>query len=58
MNKKILIFGGTSDIGFAIAKEFALNNYDVVLIGRNAQILQENQLKLNSLSGSNISYHA
>ena len=47
MNKKILIFG--IYIGFAIAKEFALNNYDVVLI--SAKILEENQL-LNSLSGS------
>ena len=46
MRKHALIFGGTSDIGVAIAKEFALNNFDITLIGRNKENLKTNQSAL------------
>tara|TARA_Y100000816_G_C26044174_1_gene547095 strand:- start:231 stop:965 length:735 start_codon:yes stop_codon:yes gene_type:complete len=53
MRKLILIFGGTSDIGFSIAKEFAINNFDVILIGRNEEKLKLNQSILRSLGKGN-----
>tara|TARA_Y100000385_G_scaffold217686_1_gene226861 strand:- start:49 stop:783 length:735 start_codon:yes stop_codon:yes gene_type:complete len=53
MNKKILVFGGTSDIGFTIAKEFMLNDFDVSLIGRNEKKLNNNKLSLEKLSDGN-----
>ena len=46
MRKHALIFGGTSDIGVAIAKEFVLNNFDITLIGRNKENLKTNQSAL------------
>lgn len=53
MRKLILIFGGTSDIGFSIAKEFAINNFDTILIGRNEEKLKSNQSFLRSLGKGN-----
>ena len=53
MNKKILVFGGTSDIGFTIAKEFMLNDFDVSLIGRNEKKLSNNKLSLEKLGNGN-----
>jgi len=35
MKKNVLIIGGTSDIGFAIAKEFAQLGFDITLVGRD-----------------------
>ena len=49
MNKKILVFGGTSDIGFTIAKEFMLNGFNVSLIGRDEKKLNQNKHNLESL---------
>lgn len=46
MRKHALIFGGTSDIGVAVAKEFVLNNFDITLIGRNEEKLKTNQSAL------------
>lgn len=49
--KRALILGGTSDIGFAIANEFAQNKYDILLAGRNSGVLTRNandiQVKFN-----------
>lgn len=42
MNKSVLILGGTSDIGFAIAKEFARLGFNITLAGRDAESLQKN----------------
>ena len=53
MNKKILVFGGTSDIGFTIAKEFMLNDFDVSLIGRNEKKLSNNKLSLEKIGSGN-----
>ncbi len=50
MRKHALIFGGTSDIGVAIAKEFLLNNFDITLIGRNEENLKTNQSALSLIS--------
>ncbi len=50
MRKHALIFGGTSDIGVAIAKEFLLNNFDITLIGRNEENLKTNQSALRLIS--------
>lgn len=49
MTKTILIFGGTSDIGFAIAKEFILNNFNILLIGRDEKKLNNNKTSLENL---------
>lgn len=53
MNKKILVFGGTSDIGFTIAKEFMLNGFNVSLIGRDEKKLNNNKLSLEKISNGN-----
>lgn len=42
----ILILGATSDIGFAIAKKFASEGYDVQLAGRNEELLKPLQSDL------------
>lgn len=36
-NKIVLISGGTSGVGKAIAKSFAFNKATVIIIGRNEQ---------------------
>lgn len=43
--KSVLVIGGNSDIGFAIAKVFAKNNYDINLASRNIEGL-ENKKKI------------
>lgn len=40
--KQVLILGGASDIGFAIANAFARNDYGVILCGRNKETLERN----------------
>lgn len=49
MTKSILIIGGTSDIGIAIAKKFASHDYNIFLAARNIQILErvKKDLELN-----------
>jgi NAD(P)-dependent dehydrogenase (short-subunit alcohol dehydrogenase family) len=39
VGKKVLVTGGTSGLGFAIAKAFAANGATVVVVGRNAERL-------------------
>lgn len=43
--KSVLVIGGNSDIGFAIAKAFAENDYDIHLASRNIESL-ENKKKI------------
>ena len=49
MAKSILIIGGTSDIGIAIAKKFASHDYNIFLAARNIQSLErvKKDLELN-----------
>ena len=39
--KSVLVIGGNSDIGFAIARAFAENNYDINLASRNTESLEK-----------------
>ncbi|GEK28254.1 SDR family NAD(P)-dependent oxidoreductase [Furfurilactobacillus siliginis] len=53
----VLISGGTSGVGKAIAKSFAQRNADVTLIGRNVARAQQAVTELQQLTGNpNISY--
>ena len=42
MKKSILILGGASDIGLAIARYFAFNGYDIKLAARQSEKLRSN----------------
>lgn len=44
MNKKVLITGATSGIGYEFAKRFINEKYDLVLVGRNEDRLNELRL--------------
>lgn len=44
----VLITGGTSGIGFALARVFAANNYNLILVSSNYDNLKKAQLKLQS----------
>lgn len=39
MNKTILILGAGSDVGMAVAKQYAANGFDTILAGRNVELL-------------------
>lgn len=54
----VLILGATSDIGFAIAKKFASEKYDVQLTGRNSDHLKPLQTDLEIRYGINCSIHS
>jgi len=54
----VLILGATSDIGFAIAKKFASEKYDVQLAGRNTSQLQPLQTDIQIRYGVSCSIHA
>ena len=49
MSKSILIIGGTSDIGIAVAKKFAFYDYNIILAARNIKNLVsvKKELELN-----------
>lgn len=53
----VLILGASSDIGFAIAKKFASEKYNVQLAGRNLDQLQPLQTDLQIRYGINCSTH-
>ena len=46
-NKCALITASSKGLGRAIAREFALNGYDIILNGRNEEIVYETQFYLN-----------
>lgn len=48
VGKKVLITGGSSGIGFEIAKEFLAEGADVMITGRNAMRLEGTKQKLNN----------
>ncbi|SHK09344.1 hypothetical protein SAMN02745163_03207 [Clostridium cavendishii DSM 21758] len=48
MNKTVLITGATSGIGFEFAKLFAKNGFNLIITGRNSDILSEMKAKLSS----------
>ncbi len=49
-NNKILITGGASGIGFALAERFISENNQVIICGRRADVLKEAQEKLPSIT--------
>jgi decaprenylphospho-beta-D-erythro-pentofuranosid-2-ulose 2-reductase len=53
----VLILGATSDIGFAIAKKFAFEKYDLQLAGRNLDQLKPLQTDLQIRYGIHCSIH-
>jgi decaprenylphospho-beta-D-erythro-pentofuranosid-2-ulose 2-reductase len=54
----VLILGATSDIGFAIAKRFATEKYDVQLAARKPEQLQAFQSDIQIRYGVNCTTHA
>jgi len=48
MKKTVLITGATSGIGLATAREFAANNYDLILTGRREDRLEQIKDELSS----------
>ena len=48
-NNKILITGGASGIGFALAERFVKENNTVIICGRRESVLQEATAKIPSL---------
>lgn len=54
----VLILGATSDIGFAIAKEFAAEKYNVQLAGRNLEQLKPLQSDIEIRYGVSCSIHS
>ena len=56
MKKSILIIGASSDIGIEVAKQFALNGYDLHLASRNKEKLNDtlSEVKLSSNITTNI----
>lgn len=55
MNKKALVIGGTSGIGFSISKLFAQKNYDVTIVSSNKQNLETALIDLKKIN-TNCSY--
>ena len=53
----VLILGASSDIGYAIAKKFASEKYDVQLAGRNTEQLGPSATDLNIRYGVQCSLH-
>lgn len=54
----VLILGATSDIGFAIAKKFAAEKYNVQLAARNAEQLQSFQSDIQIRYGVQCTVHS
>jgi decaprenylphospho-beta-D-erythro-pentofuranosid-2-ulose 2-reductase len=54
----VLVLGATSDIGFAIAKKFASEKYDILLAARNASHLQDSVSDIRIRYGVDCSAHS
>jgi decaprenylphospho-beta-D-erythro-pentofuranosid-2-ulose 2-reductase len=54
----VLLLGATSDIGYAIAKEFAAHQYDVQLAARNPELLKPFQSDIQIRYQVNCTVHA
>ena len=54
----VLILGATSDIGFAIARKFAAEKFDVQLAGRNTEQLKPLQSDIEIRTGARCSIHS
>jgi len=54
----VLILGATSDMGYAIAKKFAAEGYDIQLAARKPETLRAYQSDLQIRSGKQCSLHA
>lgn len=51
LNKVVLVTGGSRGIGFAIAKIFSENGYNVIITGKNSSNLEDSLGKLPNVSG-------
>jgi len=49
--KQLLVLGGNSDIGMAVAKRFAKEGWSIVLAGRDEIMLAANEIKLMAIGG-------
>src|SRR5437868_2574864 len=54
----VLILGATSDIGYAIAKKFAAEKYDIQLAARNPELLGPMQSDIQLRYSVNCTLHA
>ena len=52
MNKKVLVIGGTSGIGFSISKLFAKKNHDVTIVSSNIQNLEKALIDLKKINSN------
>ncbi len=55
-NQHVLITGGTSGIGFELAKQFAMNGYNLILVARGNEGLEKAKTEITSQYG-NIHVH-
>lgn len=57
-NKTALVTGATSGIGYELAKLFAKNGYDLLLVSRSQDVLDDIAMDFNSRYGVNVYYFA
>src|SRR3954452_12069523 len=57
-NKILLVLGGTSDIGRATARLFAMHGWTVQLAGRDLAALRREADDINARSGMSVTIHA
>ena len=55
---KVLITGASSGIGRDLAREFAKLNYDIILVARNIERLQELKKELSNKYKINVVYES
>jgi NAD(P)-dependent dehydrogenase (short-subunit alcohol dehydrogenase family) len=48
MKKTVLVIGGSKGIGFATAKKFIENDFNVIITGRNIESLKKASMSLNN----------
>ena len=54
MNKTVFITGATSGIGRACAEKFAKNNYNIIITGRRANLLEEVKKEIENKYQTNV----